>query len=188
MSQTIFMYSASVYLFFHFILRPSFSRLCKRQHSFLFCCWWLNLQSYFLTSQDSPWMIIQLPPIDHWYEHIPWSNHEKFRTFSVQRFCKIVSNHEMISTILNLYFYPVNSILHKEMAYIYMHGISCKGILPILCHTYGPLIILKNNILNNLTSLCLQKHNHSCIESNILTSFYKFSLSRSFFIHICLTR
>ena len=78
MSQTIFAYSASVYLFFILILRPSFSRFCKSQHSFFFCCWWLNLQSHISTSQHNPWLTIQLTAIDSWYEHIPWSNRENF--------------------------------------------------------------------------------------------------------------
>ena len=76
----------------------------------------------------------------------------------------------MSRTIINLYLSLVNSILHKEMVYINMPGIYCTGSPPIICNTYDALIVLENNILFNIISLCLHKHNRSYIESIKLTS------------------
>ena len=64
--------------------------------------------------------------------------------------------------------------------YINMPVIYCTVIPPIICHPCGSLVILENNILLSIISLCLQKHNHRYIESNILTNSYKFILSRFF--------
>ena len=61
-----------------------------------------------------------------------------------------------------------------------MPAISCTGSPPIICHPCVALIILEKNIFPNIVSSCLQKHNHPYIESNIITSSYKFSLSRKF--------
>ena len=92
----------------------------------------------------------------------------------------------MSSKTNNLYFSLVNYILHKEMAYINMPGIYCKGIPPIFCHVYGALICWEKNILLNFIYLCLQKHNPPYIERNILTSSFKFILSWTFCIQIFL--
>ena len=109
-----------------------------------------------------------------------------FETFSLQWFGKIVSNHEVSSTILNLYF-PLSTLYFTKQLCINMPVISCTGIPPIIFHPYGALIILENKILLNIISLCPQKHNHMYIESKTLTSSYKFSLSRTFFIQIFIT-
>ena len=93
----------------------------------------------------------------------------------------------MSRTIVILYFSVVNCILHKEIAYIHIPRISCAGIPHIIFHPYGAMIILENNILLNIVSLCFQKHNHPYIERNILTSSYNFSLSWNFCIQILIS-
>ena len=132
-------------------------------------------------------MKINLPEIYHCYEHIPLSNNEMFWTFYLQWFGKIIRNHWAIRKLINLYLSLFNSILHKEIANINMPGISCTGIPPIILHTYLSLVISKKNILLNLISLWLHKHNHPQIKRNIITSSYKFSLSWKVFIQLFLT-
>ena len=68
-----------------------------------------------------------------------------------------------------------------------MPGIYCAGIPTIICHPYGALVVLGNNISIHIISLFLHKHRYQYILRNILTSSYKFSLSRNFCIHIFLT-
>ena len=87
-----------------------------------------------------------------------------FEHFSLKWFFLIISNRKMSRTMLNLFFFLVKYFLHKEVEYINMLAISCTGIPPIIFYLYGDLIILENNILLNLISLCLQKHNHTYIE------------------------
>ena len=72
------------------------------------------------------------------------------------------------------------------MVYINMPGIYCTGSPPIICNTYDALIVLENNILFNIISLCLHKHNRSYIESIKLTSYFKFSLRWTFSFRFCL--
>ena len=82
----------------------------------------------------------------------------------MQWFFLIFSNHGMSRTMINLFLLLVDYLLYKEDEYINMPGISCIGIPPIIFYLYGDLIILENNILLNVISLCLQKHNHTYIE------------------------
>ena len=117
-----------------------------------------------------------------YHDHITKNiEHSSFRWF-----LKTVSNHDTSRTIISLYFYLVDSILHKEMAYINMPTILCTGSPPIFCHPYGGLIILENKIILDIISLWLHKHNNTFIQRNILTSSYTFSLSRTFRIQILL--
>ena len=58
------------------------------------------------------------------------------------------------ATLCNGHFVASNLVLSKEVTYINVPGVPSAQLLSVFLHIYCNLIILEQNVLLNVTSLC----------------------------------